>query len=177
MCFAYFRGAASARINGHPTRLVAVAHPAGAATVPVAFAVDVGQAAVVLDGRHVGLVVLRHHHVGDVVIERRAEMRMRQTVDNRIKDDSRLGEIRRNGRGDRRQWRVFRAKLANECHNGVRSPGRDVDEDESDDDLGRADLGLTPKFAEGAAVLVDADHLSGVRKHRCQDASVTSANE
>ena len=67
--------------------------------------------------------------------------------------------------------------MANECHNGVRSPGRDVDEDKSDDDLGRADLGLTPKFAEGAAVLVDADHLSGVRQHRCQDASVTSANE
>lgn len=101
---------------------------------------------------------------------------MRKSVDERVEDDGRFGKVGWNGCRHRGQLRVVRSELSYQRDDGVRSPGRQVDEDERDDDLSRADFRLSPEFAERAAVLVDADHLTRVRQDGGHDATVTGAN-
>ena len=83
----------------------------------------------------------------------RAELRMRETVEQRIENDSRFGQEGRDRSGQGRELEtaflfVDRTELADETDDGVRCPGREAEDGQRQKDHRRPDVRLPPPFAE-----------------------------
>lgn len=80
---------------------------------------------------------------------------MRETVDQRIENDGRLGQECWDGSRQGRQFKlsvvivVFeRTELANQTDNGVRCPGSETQKGQRQNDQGRPDVSLSASFTE-----------------------------